>query len=217
MSNDLFEGAAGLGRMSDYLRAYPEHRAVLLSVELCSLTLERHETSMADYIAAGLFAAGAAAVVGLGAQSAEASPAPKARIVDNHSAFFHDTEWVMGWDIDSNGFGLVLSGDLPEVIDSEIPGEVDGFLASHDLSRDQIETWISHPGGPKVLEAIADALGLEDDELEHSWGSLAEVGNLSSASVLHVLEKTLSDEEAGFPAVLMAMGPGFSAELLLLE
>lgn len=208
-------GAAGVARMSEYLRAHPDHTAVLLSVELCSLTVERHETSIADYIAAALFADGAAAVVGVGADKADANGHGGARMVANHSAFYHDTEWVMGWEIDEHGFGLVLSGDLPEVIETELAAEVDAFLDGHNLGRADIQTWISHPGGPKVLQAIESALSLEDDELASAWRSLAQVGNMSSASVLHVLQHEI-DRDMELPAVLMAMGPGFSAEFVLL-
>jgi alkylresorcinol/alkylpyrone synthase len=219
-------GAAGLGRMASYLRAHPDHAAVLLSVELCSLTVEREEPSIADYIAAALFADGAAAVAAVGSEKHASMQADKPanerrqadvpRMIDSASAFYHDTEWVMGWEIDHNGFGLVLSGDLPDVIEEELADEVDGFLDGHGLARSDVRTWISHPGGPKVLEAIESALSLDDQQLATAWASMREVGNMSSASVLHVLQKSLGD---GFeaPAVLLAMGPGFSAEFVLLS
>ena len=93
-----------------------------------------------------------------------------------------------------------------------------GFLASHDLTVDDIAAWVSHPGGPKIIEAITETLGLTDDALELTWRSLAEVGNLSSASVLHVLRDTMAKRPpAGSPGVLMAMGPGFCSELVLLR
>ncbi len=210
-------GAAGLARMADYLRGHPDHAAVLLSVELCSLTMERDETSIADYIAAALFSDGAAAVVGVGSELAGRLEKTGPTMADSRSAFFHDTEWVMGWTIDETGFGLVLSGDLPEVIDAEVRGEVDDFLATRGLTRDDIRTWISHPGGPKVIEAIESALELDNGELATAWESLREIGNMSSASVLHVLSKTLAKGPIEGPAMLLAMGPGFAAEFVLLE
>ncbi len=211
-------GAAGVARMAEYLRARPDHTAVLVAVELCSLTVERNEVSMADYIAAALFADGASAVVAVGAERAARTERAGPRIVDNRSAFFHDTEWVMGWEIDQNGFGLVLSGDLPEVIETELAGEVDAFLGAHELGRDDIGAWISHPGGPKVLEAIGSALALEDGQLDLAWESMAELGNLSSASVLDVLRRSIEGGRLGAaPAVLLAMGPGFAAEFVLIE
>ncbi|MFW5966009.1 MAG: type III polyketide synthase [Persicimonas sp.] len=209
-------GAAGLARMARYLRARPDATAGLVAVELCSLTLERHEPSMADYIAAALFGDGAAAVVAHGAERDQSDASP-VKMAAQASAFFHDTEWVMGWEIDERGFGLVLSGDLPEVIETELAGEVDGFLADNGLERVDIGSWISHPGGPKVLEAISSALELDDAALSLSWRSLDEIGNLSSASVLDVLDRTLEVGLGGKPALVLAMGPGFSVEMVLLN
>jgi alkylresorcinol/alkylpyrone synthase len=98
-----------------------------------------------------------------------------------------------------------------------LPGDVTGFLAAHDLMIDDIGTWVSHPGGPKVIEAIRDSLGLPHEALELTWRSLAEVGNLSSSSVLHVLSDTIAKGPAAGPSVMMAMGPGFCSELVLLQ
>jgi alkylresorcinol/alkylpyrone synthase len=219
-------GAAGVARMADYLKGHPDHTAVLLSVELCSLTIERHDLSVADYIAAGLFGDGAAAVVGMGAEAADAHGTDGPRVVDSRSFFYRDTEWVMGWDIDHEGFGLVLSGDLPEVIRTELPSDAREFFGEIGFGHGDVTRWISHPGGPKVLEALTDALELPDDALDSAWESLRSVGNLSSASVLHVLKGAVEESSwrpeggrGGEPAagVLMAMGPGFSAEFVALE
>ena len=127
----------------------------------------------------------------------------------------------MGWDVDASGFRLVLSPDVPAVVERYLADDVTGFLASHGLEVADVGAWVSHPGGPKVIEAITTtlgALGLPDGALELTWRSLAEVGNLSSASVLHVLRDTMAKRPpAGSPGVLMAMGPGFCSELVLLR
>jgi alkylresorcinol/alkylpyrone synthase len=124
----------------------------------------------------------------------------------------------MGWDVDSTGFRLVLSPDVPKVVEQYLGDDVTNFLAAHGLKIDDIGTWVSHPGGPKVIEAITATLGLPDDALELTWRSLAEVGNLSSASVLHVLRDTIAKRpDAGTPGLMMAMGPGFCSELVLLR
>lgn len=211
-------GAAGLGRMSDYLRAHPDHAAALVAIEPCSLTVERHDPAIADYVAAAIFGDGAMAAVGLGGEhpGAEASP----RVVDSHRILYPDTEWVMGWEIDGTGFNLVLSGDLPEVVERELRPVVDEFLGGHGLTVDEIDRWIAHPGGPAVLEAMGEALDLDDGDLASARASLREVGNLSSASVLHVMQKVYEQEDGGAsrgPDVAMAMGPGFSAEFVLLD
>ena len=217
-------GAAGVARMADYLRGHPDDTAVLLSVELCSLTLERNETSVADYIAAALFGDGASAVVGMGGRAAEESGLDDApTVLGSRSYFYRDTEWVMGWEVGEDGFGLVLSGELPEVIESELGGDLDAFLDDWDRGRGDVDEWISHPGGPKVLEAIESTFELTDGELDLAWDSMQSIGNLSSASVLFVLEEALEQRRADErdtrddSALLMAMGPGFSAEFVLLD
>lgn len=124
----------------------------------------------------------------------------------------------MGWDIVESGFKIVLSPRVPEVVEQHLPGDVDSFLADNGLDRGAIRHWIAHTGGPKVLRAIENSLGLPCDALERSWRSLREIGNLSSASVLFVLSDLLAAGQAkpGEYGLLMAMGPGFCSELVLL-
>jgi alkylresorcinol/alkylpyrone synthase len=124
----------------------------------------------------------------------------------------------MGWDISATGFQIVLGPEVPAVVERYLGDDVTQFLAAHDLTIDEVGAWVSHSGGPKVIEAITATLGLPDDALELTWRSLSEVGNLSSASVLHVLRDTIvKSPPSGSPGVLMAMGPGFCSELVLLR
>jgi alkylresorcinol/alkylpyrone synthase len=210
-------GAAGLARATDALRAFPAQVGVLVSIELCSLTLQRDDASVANVVATGLFGDGAAAVVLAGGERARGASGP--RVVATRSVLYPDTEWVMGWDVVDTGFKVVLSAKVPEVIESRVGADVDAFLAEHRLARGDVRHWIAHTGGPRVIEAFRRALGLPEEALERSWRSLREVGNLSSASVLFVLGDHLAAGEArpGDVGLLAAMGPGFSAELLLLR
>jgi alkylresorcinol/alkylpyrone synthase len=220
-------GAAGVARAADYVKAFPGDVAVLLSVELCSLTIQFQDLSVPNLIASGLFGDGAAAVVVAGAErelggagageGAGASPGP--RVVATRSVFYPDSERVMGWDISEGGFQIVLSAEVPDVVRKFLRRDVDAFLADHGLCRERIASWVCHPGGPKVLEAIEEALELPDGALGVTWRSLREVGNLSSTSVLLVLEETLRAHRPppGTPGMLLAMGPGFCSELVLLE
>lgn len=210
-------GAAGLARATDYLRAFPDEAALLLSVELCSLTLQREDLSIANIIASGLFADGAAAVVLEGASRAGRGLAPQ--VVASRSVFYRGTERMMGWDMVDGGFKVVLSAKVPELVRENICNDVDSFLAAQKLSRKDIRHWVAHTGGPKVLDALSGALKLPTDALERSWRSLREVGNLSSASVLFVLGDLMDSgaPEEGDWGVLLAMGPGFCSELLLLK
>ncbi|MFI5507956.1 type III polyketide synthase [Mycobacterium sp. NPDC051804] len=210
-------GAAGTARLHDYLRGDPNGVAVLLAVELCSL-MPKSEPSMATLVGSALFGDGAAAVVAVGDRRADRIVASGPEVVDSRGHLYPDSLRTMGWDVGATGFRLVLSPDVPAVVERYLADDVVGFLAAHGLTLDNIATWVSHPGGPKVIEAIVSTLGLAEDALELTWRSLAEVGNLSSASVLHVLRDTMAKcPPAGSPGVLMAMGPGFCSELVLLR
>jgi alkylresorcinol/alkylpyrone synthase len=208
-------GAAGLARAADYVRAYPDQIAVLLSIELCSLTWQRDDFKVANLIATGLFGDGAAAVLVAGDQV----NLKGAKILDTASSFYPDTLDVMGWDISEKGFQVVLSPDVPKVVRENLGQDVDAFLAKHEMTRADVHSWIMHPGGPKVLEAVADALELRNGELQLSWQALERVGNLSSASVLVVLDQVMTQRRPpqGAHSILAAMGPGFCSEMLLLE
>jgi alkylresorcinol/alkylpyrone synthase len=212
-------GAAGLSRVADYVRAYPDQVAVLLSVELCSLTFQRHDRSVANLISSGLFGDGAAAVLVAGANVPVTTSGRGPRIVATDRVFYPNTEDVMGWDISEHGFRIVLSPDVPRVVTDNLGPNVDAFLATQGLNRADIGSWIMHTGGPKVLEATQESLGLPREALEVSWDVLRRVGNLSSASVLVVLDEIMKHRRPapGTRSILAAMGPGFCAEMLLLE
>jgi alkylresorcinol/alkylpyrone synthase len=213
-------GAAGIARAADYVRAFPKEIALLLSVELCSLTWQDDDQSIANLVSTGLFADGAAAVIIAGSESKLAAPAtPAPRILSTRSTFYRDTERVMGWDIVDRGFKIVLSPDVPKVVYDNILGDVEGFLRDNNLTQSDISSYIFHSGGPKVLEAMENALSLPPNALAPSWKSLREVGNLSAASVLAVLEDylTIHPGAPGTYSILAAMGPAFCSELVLLQ
>ncbi|MET9508828.1 3-oxoacyl-[acyl-carrier-protein] synthase III C-terminal domain-containing protein [Streptomyces flavidovirens] len=210
-------GAAGIARLHDYLLGRPDDVAVLLSVELCSLTFQRGDASPANLVASALFGDGAAAVVACGARRPTAAARPA--VVDTRSHLYPDSEHVMGWDITGSGFRVVLDASVPDVVRKNLAADVDAFLADHGLRREDITAWVCHPGGPKVLEAVEETLELPAGALDVTWSSLAAVGNMSSASVLHVLRDTLAERRppAGTAGLLLAMGPGFCSELVLLR
>lgn len=208
-------GAAGIARAADYLAGHPNENVLLLSVELCSLTWQDDDQSVANLISTGLFADGAAAVVLKGAAAAGVRP----RVVATRSSFYRNTERVMGWDVVATGFRIVLSPEVPRVVEQNLRSDVERFLSDWGMTLGDISSFICHSGGPKVLEAVERALQLPTKALEPSWRSLREVGNLSAASVLVVLREYL-EERRGAPgsySLLMAMGPGFCAELVLLQ
>jgi alkylresorcinol/alkylpyrone synthase len=210
-------GAAGVARLADYLAGHPGEVAVLVAVELCSLTVQRDDVSVPNLVASGLFGDGASCVVAAG-RDREGAP-PAAHVLATRSRLYPDSERTMGFDVGSTGLKIVLDAAVPEVIGRYVLEDVDGFLADHGLTRADVGWWVCHPGGPKVIDALQETLGLADADVALTRASLADIGNLSSASVLHVLEDTLRDRPPA-PAsygMLMAMGPGFCSELVLLR
>lgn len=210
-------GVAGINRIADYLRGYPEEAALLLSTELCSLTLQLQDFSIPNLISTGLFGDGAAAVLLVGDRHPLAKTAPL-EIVETHSAFFPETERIMGWDIIDSGFKIVLDSKVPEVVLKNFPRIVAELLEIRTLTLEDLNFFIAHSGGPKVLSAIEESMHLSKGELNLSWESLRKFGNLSSASVLFVLSEFLKNPAPPNQWGLMAsMGPAFCAELSLLK
>jgi alkylresorcinol/alkylpyrone synthase len=231
-------GAAGLARLHDYLLGWPGHTAALLAVELCSLSLPLASVTTADLVASALFGDGAVALVATGAraprrprhrpsgrdgtsQTPPGAPRPPRlpRVVATRSEVYPDSEDALGWRLGPDGFRIVLTAELSEVVERRLSGSVTGFLAEHGLTIDDITSWICHPGGPKVLDAAQRALKLPADALASSRRSLAQAGNMSSASVLHILELTAADDAPapGSFGMMIGLGPGVSAELVLLR
>jgi alkylresorcinol/alkylpyrone synthase len=222
-------GAAGTARMHDYLRAFPDQVAALLAVELCSLTIQRKDNSVANLVATSLFGDGAAAVIAKGANRTDAGRTGRdgrpgcggrtgPRVVATRSRMYPDTEEVMGWRIGSDGFRIVLSVDVATVTEKYLGDDVRLFLADYGLAPQDVSTWVCHPGGPRVIEAVENVLDLPGDALDHTRNSLRNNGNLSSVSVLDVLRANIAEPPpAGSIGLMIAMGPGFCSELVLLS
>ena len=209
-------GAAGVARVSDYLAGHPDDVAVLVAVELCSLTFQPGDDSTANLVATGLFGDGAAAVVMVGEN--RAAKTPGADVIATRSQLYPDTEDVIGFTASSTGFRIVLTAQVSEVIERNFGGDANAFLFANGLTLDDVGTWIAHPGGPKVLESFQSSLDLPDGVFDNSWDSLSRIGNLSSVSVLEILATELGRPHSpGENGLLFALGPGVSAELVLLR
>jgi alkylresorcinol/alkylpyrone synthase len=206
-------GAAGLGRAWEYLNAFPDRTALLVAVELPTLTFQRKDFSQANLISAVLFGDGAAGVVVTGRE------ATGPRIIASESFLFPNSLDAMGFDLRDSGFHIVLSKDVPQLIRERVKGLADGFLARQGLRRDDISAFLLHPGGQKLLSFMEAELGLTSADTEISWDVLRRFGNLSSASVLFILQENLARREMAPESygLLMAFGPGFTAEMILLQ
>lgn len=210
-------GVAGLARVADYLTGHPTEAAVLLAEEFCSLTIQKHDVSIANLIACGLFGDAAGAVLLVGDEHPMARRGPE--VVATRSVLFPDSEHYMGWEIKETGMQIVLSADVPEASRGPLSEEIERFLGEHSLEVSDIGRWVCHPGGPKVIEALEEGLGLNGTTLERSREVLRTVGNVSSVSALLILDAVMRDVSPppGTWGLMLAMGPGFVAELILLR
>ncbi|MGD0909322.1 MAG: 3-oxoacyl-[acyl-carrier-protein] synthase III C-terminal domain-containing protein [Candidatus Acidiferrales bacterium] len=206
-------GAAGLGRAWEYMNAFPDRTALLVAVELPTLTFQRKDFSQANLISAVLFGDGAAGVVVTGRE------APGPRIIASECFLFPNSLDAMGFDLRDSGFHIVLSKDVPQLIREKVRGLADGFLARQGLTRHDISAFLLHPGGQKLLSFMEAELDLTSADTEISWDVLRRFGNLSSASVLFILQETMTRREMPPESygLLMAFGPGFTAEMILLQ
>lgn len=210
-------GIASLNRTKDILKAYPDRLALVLASEACSLTFQFEDISMANMVACSLFGDGSAAVL-LAGEDHPLSQKGRIQILDSMNSFYPDTERIMGWDMVNTGFKVVLSGNVPEIVQKYVGKDAEKFLARNHKTIDDINNLVSHPGGPKVLKALATILNKKESMLLQSWKSLSEQGNMSSVSVLNVLERNLKEGtlKKGY-ALGLAMGPAFNSELSLLK
>lgn len=215
-------GAAGFSRAHDYCLAYPEAKVLLVCVELCSLTFQNDDFSKSNLIGTSLFADGVAAalVVGEDVKSNELEQGKKTYVktLATQSTLKPDSEDVMGWDVKDNGLNVVFSKDIPNIVDSWMYPTIHQFLVDQRLEMEQIKHLVAHPGGIKVLNAYRSALSLPEEMIEDALEVLKNYGNMSSVTVLYVLSRFLDKEiDSGELGLLMALGPGFSSEILLLE
>jgi alkylresorcinol/alkylpyrone synthase len=212
-------GAAGLSRAMDYTRAFPKENVLLVCVELCSLTFQKDDVSKSNVIAASLFSDGAAAVLIAGDRSKLSRENKGIRLIDSLSTTYPDSLDVMGWDIVDNGFRVVFSRNIPAIVREYVYPNVRELLTKNGLSVKDIKHYITHPGGLKVIDAYEKSLNLTNGNLDYARKVLKDYGNMSSPSVLYVLNEFLSAGKysSGELGLISALGPGFSSELLLFK
>ena len=207
-------GGVALARAFDYLQAFPHHTVLVVAVELPSLTFQFRDLSPANVVSSALFGDGAAAIVLSG------KPIPgRPQILATESTLFPQTTEVMGFDLRDSGFHIILSAEIPELVCAEVPQLVTRFLGAQGLTVSDVSHFLLHPGGKRVLEGLVECLGITPEQATVSKTILRDYGNLSSASVLYILDRflTIEQTQSGDLGLLLAFGPGFSAEALLLR
>lgn len=208
-------GAAGLSHAYRYLLGHPEGKVLLIATELCGLTFLADDYSKSNLVATALFSEGSAAVLLVGDQVSSNG----LEIIGTKSTFYPDSLEVMGWNIVSKGLQVIFAKRIPDIVKEYVAKDIDDFLTTHDLSLKDISAFLFHPGGTKVLKAYEDALGLSDNELALSWDILNDYGNLSSATVLFILERYMNQHRQsnnGY-GLIAALGPGFCSESMLIK
>ncbi len=211
-------GAAGVSRAYEYCLAFPDANVLVLSVELCSLTFQKDDYSKSNLVGVSLFSDGVACALVAGDDSFVTVKKAMPRVVATTSKLLPDSEGVMGWDVKNSGLYVVFSKSIPAVITNWLGPFVHEFLNENGMTKEDITHFVAHPGGKKVLEAYEEALGFDQTKTNISRGVLRENGNMSSPTILYVLEKFMeSDPVAGEYGLMAALGPGFCGELLLLK
>ncbi|MBD1394465.1 type III polyketide synthase [Mucilaginibacter glaciei] len=208
-------GVAGMAKANMAAKANPDAVVLLIAVELCSLTLIKSDYSKSNFIGSSLFSDGVVAVIVKGDNHAQ--QAKQLNILANSSKLYYDSEEVMGWQFQDDGFKVVFSKDIPTFIHTNISGDVADFLGKQGLQLSDIKNFIFHPGGTKVLDAYVDALKIPGDFLKNTRQVMTDNGNMSSVTVLYVLEKFMAEGFADGYGLMLAMGPGFSSEMILLK
>jgi len=207
-------GVSGMAKACTVATANPKAVVLLVSVELCSLTLIKNDYSKSNFIGSSLFSDGIAACIIKGDDHGDKQPFT---YVASSSKLYYDSLGVMGWDFQDTGFKVLFSKDIPAFINEHVKADISEFLSKQGLVLSDIRNFIFHPGGKKVLEAYTHALGVEGDFLNRTRAVMNGYGNMSSCTVLYVLEKFMTEGYEDGYGLMMAMGPGFSSEMVLLK
>ncbi|MFC7686005.1 type III polyketide synthase [Ureibacillus sp. GCM10028918] len=211
-------GAAGISRAFDYCLAHPEAKVLVVCVELCSLTFQPNDFSKSNLVGASLFADGVSCLLVCGDHATIKNKMPMPYIINTASKWMPDSEGVMGWDLKNDGLHVIFSRDIPSIISKWLGPFITDFLEEQNLSKEQIDYLVAHPGGKKVLAAYEETLDMNEQHTTISREVLQHHGNMSSPTVHYVLEQfMLRESKSGSFGLLLALGPGFSGEAILLE
>ena len=211
-------GAAGISRAMDIARAYPKENVLVLAVELCSLTFQKDDLSKSNIVAASLFGDGCACALIAGDENELSVNEKCPELIGSLSTIYENSLDVMGWDIVDTGFSVVFSRDIPAIVKEKVKPNITELVTMYGIGIDDVKHYITHPGGLKVIGAYEDSLGVKSGTLDISRKILKEHGNMSSPSVIYVLDeflKNVKSAKAGEYGLISSLGPGFSSELVL--
>jgi alkylresorcinol/alkylpyrone synthase len=207
-------GVSGVAKAATAAKADPDAIVLLIAVELCSLTLIKSDYSKSNFIGSSLFSDGIAACI---IKGDDHNTDTQIRYLASGSKLYYDSLDVMGWDFQDTGFKVLFSKDIPTIINEHVKADIMAFLSKQNLELSDIRNFIFHPGGKKVLDAYMEALQLDEHALDNTRAVMRDYGNMSSVTVLYVLEKFISEGFADGYGLMVAMGPGFSSEMVLLQ
>lgn len=209
-------GAVGLSRALEYTTAMPDHAALVIAIELCGLTFQNNDFGKSNLIGTSLFSDGAAAVLVVGDKH-PINNNKGIRLLNSMSTIYDDSLDVMGWDVKDTGLKVIFSKDIPTIVHNSVKQNIRGIAAASNIGLDQIRHYVIHPGGPKVIDAYENALGLVNDEMRFTRSVLRKHGNMSSPTVLYVMKEFMESGEynPGEYGLISALGPGFSSELII--
>lgn len=211
-------GAVGLSRALEYTRAFPKSAVLVIALEICSLAFHQNDYSKSNIIAISLFSDGAAAALVAGKEHRLFNSA-RVNLIDSLSTIYYDSLDVMGWEVVDTGFKAIFSKDIPMIVRKYVRPNIEELLDKHNLSLSDMKHFVVHPGGLKVINEYEEALGLPNGAFAYSRKVLREHGNMSSPTILYVLNEFLEDGkyENGDYGLMSALGPGFSSELILFQ
>ena len=207
-------GVSGIAKANAIAKGNPEAVVLIVAVELCSLTFLKNDYSKSNFIASSLFSDGIVACIIKGDSHPFIHPV---KIIGSSSKLYYDSLDIMGWEFLDTGFKAIFSKDIPTFIHTNIRKDIDDFLSKYNLMLGDIKNFIFHPGGKKVINAYEEVLEMKENALKNTCHIMNEYGNMSSATVLYVLEKFLTDGFENGYGLMVAMGPGFSSEMVLLD
>ena len=210
-------GVSGLAKAASIAKAHPDAVVMFVAVELCSLTFIRNDLSKSNFIATSLFSDGVSAILVTGDNHSDKVRDYSFKIRSSRSKLYYDSLDVMGWDFTDDGFKVLFSRDIPTIVNDTVKGDITNFLIENNLTLNDIENFIIHPGGMKVIEAYINALEIDREKLSNTLSVLQNYGNMSSVTALYVLDKFIQDGFNDGYGLMMSLGPGFSCEMLLLE